>query len=1037
MRRLIFLLLLVSEFAQAQTFPDSTRQVGGISVTLQWNYKGANASNGAYQFYNPLVNKYFGIYSAYQSDLRYAPISGGGYVPITRLVSTTTPLQGGGNLGSNLSLSILQASTSQSGYLSNTDWNTFNNKQPALGYTPEDVANKTATQSSSTTTYPNWLGVTNYVTGLGTAYVPYTYLGWTSPVKLGADSTGVVDATSYFRTAIAAGLNIYLQQGTYLISDSLVLRSGQQIYSENAIINFTGSAKSLFVMNGLTKAVLAGKLTIVGNGNSVGTQDAVHISGGNSNDISGITFTNMSGYGILITNNSSTNFTRGNSVIVHDCFFVNNYYGLYIAPRNTDGVEYNTFANCNFRSNTFPIKTFAGNQKFIGLNVIDNVNGVYVDGSGTNAAHDTWTACNISHNTNYNVYLTGITLGESFSNCNSYGSVSAGITVVTSVGVSFQGGSIDGILSVDGTSLVTLTSVKQAPSFTIPTNSTRVTQTGNFTLTGPVNETNKLQIGSVVDNGGTMLVNTTPTTGYVNVYDVSNTSGHIKSALEGSSAGTVATGTAAYSGFIGTTNSTKFHIGTNNSVGMTFDPAQTLSGSGVIFGQNATARSAAVEISKNITALEPGFAVSSILTRSANTSSALSDFTAGSSLSATFAANVTNSTAGVQGFFANQSIASGATGTVSAIVGFRSLFANSSAMNIAAIKGAVFEAPTNSGGGTISNSLGVAIDNLTNGTNNTLLRLGATTNASGNWGEYNSSTYANHIAGNLQLGSTTATAGAEKLQVTGTANVTSTLLVGGTITNTGLAAGSAGNFVVNGGSGLLSTRTAAQTLSDIAAFPAIGGVTTTAGLGNNMTNGGYILTQTAGSNTSIWSTSKTIFSSGSTTDAVMYVYDAAQPFKIATGGSVRVTVASTGATTYTSTVTASSLIKSGSTSSKFLFGDGSDGTALPSGTTATTQSASDNSTKVATTAYVDASHGFTFRGSGQTTLVSGTKAISVTGVTASSQVFVNSISQGGTVSTTFEYAAVPTSGTITITALTNGNITNTLDTSVLSYMVIN
>lgn len=33
----------------------------------------------------------------------------------------------------------------------------------ALGFTPENVANKTATASTSTTTYPNWLGVENYV----------------------------------------------------------------------------------------------------------------------------------------------------------------------------------------------------------------------------------------------------------------------------------------------------------------------------------------------------------------------------------------------------------------------------------------------------------------------------------------------------------------------------------------------------------------------------------------------------------------------------------------------------------------------------------------------------------------------------------------------------------------------------------------------------------------------------------------------------------------------------------------------------------
>jgi len=37
-----------------------------------------------------------------------------------------------------------QASTSVSGWLSSTDWNTFNNKQTALGYTPENTSNKGA-----------------------------------------------------------------------------------------------------------------------------------------------------------------------------------------------------------------------------------------------------------------------------------------------------------------------------------------------------------------------------------------------------------------------------------------------------------------------------------------------------------------------------------------------------------------------------------------------------------------------------------------------------------------------------------------------------------------------------------------------------------------------------------------------------------------------------------------------------------------------------------------------------------------------------
>lgn len=43
---------------------------------------------------------------------------------------------------SGTTLSISQSNTSTDGYLSSTDWNTFNNKQNALGYTPENIANK-------------------------------------------------------------------------------------------------------------------------------------------------------------------------------------------------------------------------------------------------------------------------------------------------------------------------------------------------------------------------------------------------------------------------------------------------------------------------------------------------------------------------------------------------------------------------------------------------------------------------------------------------------------------------------------------------------------------------------------------------------------------------------------------------------------------------------------------------------------------------------------------------------------------------------
>jgi hypothetical protein len=57
-----------------------------------------------------------------QNDLGFTPANN------TITISTTAPLQGGGNLTANRTLSITQATTSANGFLTNTDWNTFNNK---------------------------------------------------------------------------------------------------------------------------------------------------------------------------------------------------------------------------------------------------------------------------------------------------------------------------------------------------------------------------------------------------------------------------------------------------------------------------------------------------------------------------------------------------------------------------------------------------------------------------------------------------------------------------------------------------------------------------------------------------------------------------------------------------------------------------------------------------------------------------------------------------------------------------------------------
>lgn len=53
-------------------------------------------------------------------------------VPVTRLINTTAPLQGGGNLTADRTLSIPQATSSVDGYLFHTDWTTFNSKLTSI-----------------------------------------------------------------------------------------------------------------------------------------------------------------------------------------------------------------------------------------------------------------------------------------------------------------------------------------------------------------------------------------------------------------------------------------------------------------------------------------------------------------------------------------------------------------------------------------------------------------------------------------------------------------------------------------------------------------------------------------------------------------------------------------------------------------------------------------------------------------------------------------------------------------------------------------
>jgi hypothetical protein len=89
-------------------------------------------------------------------------------VPTTRTISTTAPLSGGGDLSANRTLSITQANTSTNGFLSSTDWNTFNGKFTLPSLTSGSVLFSNGTTIAQDNANFFWDDTNNRL-GIGTA----------------------------------------------------------------------------------------------------------------------------------------------------------------------------------------------------------------------------------------------------------------------------------------------------------------------------------------------------------------------------------------------------------------------------------------------------------------------------------------------------------------------------------------------------------------------------------------------------------------------------------------------------------------------------------------------------------------------------------------------------------------------------------------------------------------------------------------------------------------------------------------------------
>jgi predicted heme/steroid binding protein len=166
-------------------------------------------------------------------------------------IATSGPITGGTITGSG-TIGITQSSSTTNGFLSSTDWNTFNNKQSTISLT-------TTGNSGASTFASNTLNVPNYTLG-GLGGVPTSRTLTINGVgfDLSADRSWSVG------TLTGSGTVNYLPKwdGSTSLTNSLLFDSGAGIGIGTASIN----ASALFQMDSTTKGFLPPRMTAAQRG---------------------------------------------------------------------------------------------------------------------------------------------------------------------------------------------------------------------------------------------------------------------------------------------------------------------------------------------------------------------------------------------------------------------------------------------------------------------------------------------------------------------------------------------------------------------------------------------------------------------------------------------------------------------------------------------------------------------------------------------------------------------------------------------------
>lgn len=294
------------------------------------------------------------------------------------------------------------------------------------------------------------------VNGAGAAGIPLvttilTYVSATA-VTLAANASTTVSAqvvvvgtddTAAFQ-AVALTPQPFIPPGTYRVDGQITGLAGQKWIMPGVTIVTAGSTIITFNWDTVSDWAMTGSFKIIGGGTTVGTAKGIRVKDCGRWRIDHPTCWYMRGHGIYMEPGSNTR-SRGEGGVCESPSFRYCYIGWQDVP-NT-GAEYCTVFNARATFCTsIAILTSAGNTRWVGGHVLDNLNdGVIVQG-GANHAHGGLDGVHSNHNVRYNWMFAQVTNGMSLIGCNSYalgGSGSGSIYFDRCKGIVWTGGIID------------------------------------------------------------------------------------------------------------------------------------------------------------------------------------------------------------------------------------------------------------------------------------------------------------------------------------------------------------------------------------------------------------------------------------------------------------------------------------------------------------------------------------------------------------------------------------------------------------------